>query len=101
MTSTYYILDPSGNITTTDSRDTWIQSMNTHYQIGIDNINNIGISTKFIGYNNTMFETALIPENGPVEIIAIYKTYDEALNGHQDICTEIKNGKTFHEFFQT
>ena len=69
-----------------------------------DNINNMRISTIFLGFDHSfglekdkipiLFETMVFPEGDwDVNYCERYHTYDEALEGHQRIVEKVKKGE--------
>jgi len=64
--------------------------------IGNTYINDIRISTVFIGLDNNIFETIVFynDEEGTEQVETRYSTYIEALVGHNDICDSIRADNT-------
>jgi len=61
-------------------------------RIGDTYINDIRISTIFIGLDNNIFETIVFynDEEGTEDVETRYGTYIKALVGHNDICNSIR-----------
>jgi len=54
--------------------------------IGYNIIENVIISTVFVGLEGQLFETGVITPYKGMIIVNTYQTYEEALKGHRDTC---------------
>lgn len=98
--SIYYILDENRNIIEADLNTwaSWFGTADKH--VKIDNINEIIISTVFLGldyaysfqHTPQIFETMVFDKDGKDTYMTRYDTWEEAEAGHEAAVEWVKNG---------
>src|SRR3982751_5760752 len=98
-----YILDENKNAIRCDDLIEWARNFeHLDKRVGIDRVNGKRISTVFLGIDHSfgsndgplLFETMVFKDNGYDDIYCErYKTYNEAVTGHNRVIELVKTGK--------
>lgn len=101
--SGYYVLEPTGDVRAVELKE-WTQWFaSADRRVALTQISGMHVSTVFLGLDHShvpkgppvLFETMVFYRNS-YGYMKRYSTRDEALAGHEDVCTSMRHDLNYH-----